>query len=208
MKFHLPYLKGQIGFTLIELSIAMTLLALIAMTLYGAFFLGHRAVEKSQIRSAESQRARATADLLSGYIRSAYPYRASPQGPAILFNGRDNQLEFVSALSLAMGGRGMAKISIAWEGEGDGKGPLTLVEEVPMRGAAGGGYKNSVVLSQEVRNFRIEYLAPRTEEERWVEQWDGNEQKGLPRAVRLSHLGESGEEVQRVFPIMMSVLAP
>lgn len=189
----------------------MTLLALIAMTLYGAFFLGHRAVEKSQIRSDEGQRLRSAGELLSGYIRSAYPYRARLQSPAILFNGRENQLEFVSALSLGMGGRGMAKISIAWEGEGAGKGPLTLVEETPMRGDAGGGdggYRNSVVLSPEVRNFRIDYLDPRTEEERWVEQWDGNEQKGLPRAVRLSHLGERGEEIRMVFPIMMSVLTP
>src|SRR3990167_2147741 len=73
VKSQISNFKSQIGFTLIEVTIAITLLALIAMTLYGAFYLGHRAVEKSQARSDESQKIRSREDLLAGYIRSAYP---------------------------------------------------------------------------------------------------------------------------------------
>src|SRR3972149_3660134 len=94
-----PKSKIENGFTLIEVTIAITLLALIAMTLYGAFYLGHRAVEKSQARSDESQKIRSREDLLAGYIRSAYPVRFSRQTPEIYFSGQENRLEFVSALS-------------------------------------------------------------------------------------------------------------
>ena len=189
----------------------MTLFALMAMILYGAFYLGHRAVDKAQIRSEESQRLRSVVDLLAGYIRSAYPYRPSLKDPSIFFSGEENRLTFVSALSSGMGGRGMSEVSISWGGEGDGSGLLTLVEKIPVRVESeddSGGYRNSVVLGQGVRGFRIEYLEPQSEEERWVEQWDGRERKLLPRAVRLKHRGERGEEIQWVFPIMMSVLAP
>ena len=203
--------KSQIpnGFTLIELTIAITLLALIAMTLYGAFYLSQRAVEKSQSRSEESQRLRAAGDLLAGYIRSAYPFRDSRQDQSIRFSGRVDSLTFVSALSSGMGGRGLSQVTISWEGEGNGL--LTLAEEIPLRlegQGEGGGYRNSIVLGQGIREFRIDYLDPQGEEENWVDQWDGIEKRVLPRAVRLSYRGERGEEVQLVFPIMMSILVP
>lgn len=203
--------KIQKGFTLIEVTIAMTLLALMVMILYGAFYLSHRAVEKAQARSEESQRVRSVGDLLAGYIRSAYPYRFSLQDPAIFFSGAENRLTFVSALSSGMGGRGMSEIIISWDGEGEGAGLLTLEEEIPVRLEGqedGAGYRNKVVLNQGVRGFRIDYLDPQSEEERWVEQWDGRERKVLPRAVRMNLRGERGEEINWVFPIMMSVLAP
>ena len=211
MKSQISNFKSQIGFTLIEVTIAITLLALIAMTLYGAFYLGHRAVEKSQARSDESQKIRSREDLLAGYIRSAYPYRPSREVPSVFFSGQEDRLSFVSALSSGMGGRGLSEVTISWEGGEDGTGLLTLEEKIPLRlGGEGdnGGYRNSVVLGQGVRGFRIDYLGLQGGEENWVDQWDGKERKALPRAVRLSHQGEKGEEIQQVFPIMMSVLTP
>ena len=205
MKSQNPKSKIQSGFTLIEVILAITLLSLVTMILYGAFYVGQRAVEKSEARTRESQRLRAGGELLAAYIRSAYPYRSSLKDPAIFFSGEESRLEFISALSSGMGGRGMAKVIVQ---EADGI--LTLEEEIPARlnGQGGEGYRNSVVLSQGVTGFRIDYLDPRSEEERWIEQWDGKEQKALPRAVRLSHRGQRGEEIQWVFPIMMRVLAP
>lgn len=211
MRIQIPKSKIQNGFTLIELTIAITLLALMAVTLYGAFYLSQRAVEKSQTRSEESQRLRAAGDLLAGYIRSAYPYRDSRQNQSIRFSGQVDSLTFVSALSSGMGGRGMSRITISWAGGEDGNGLLTLVEEIPLRlegQGEGEGYRNSIVLGQGIREFRINYLDPQGEDENWVDQWDGTEKRVLPRAVRLSYRGERVEEVQSVFPIMMSVLAP
>jgi len=204
-------LKSQIGFTLVELTIAMTLLALMAVILYGAFYLGQRAVEKGQARAEESQRVRSVEEVLAGYIRSAYPYRPSPRDPSIFFSGEENGLTFVSALSLGMGGRGMAEIIISWDGEGDGAGQLTLGEEVPLRlegESSAEGYRNRVVLGERVTGFRIEYLDPQGNEGQWVNQWDGKEKRSLPRAIRLTQRGKRGEEIRWVFPVMMSVLAP
>ncbi len=106
----------------------------------------------------------------------------------------------------------MSEITISWEGEGSGTGLLALEEKIPVRlesEGENGGYRNSVIFGQGIRRFSIDYLDPQSgEEERWVDQWDGKERKALPRAVRLRYQGDNGEEVQWVFPIMMSVLAP
>ncbi|MBF8254302.1 MAG: Prepilin-type N-terminal cleavage/methylation domain-containing protein, partial [Deltaproteobacteria bacterium] len=99
------------GFTLIEVVLALSIFALMAAILYGAFALGHTAVEKSDANSTRNQKQRAIADLLGGYIRSTFPYRDSPQEQSIFFDGESDGLTFISAYSQGMGGRGMAKIS-------------------------------------------------------------------------------------------------
>ncbi len=202
-------LETQEGFTLIEVMIAMTLLVLLTLVLYGALDVGHKAVEKAEARSEQSQKLRLSGELLAAYLRSAYPYHVSPNDPAIFFSGEETSLSFVSALSLGLGGRGMSEIEISWDGEAGGSGNLTLEEQMPVRLTGGGtGYHNSLVLRQNISDFHIEYLDPQSEDEHWVEQWDGAEQRILPRAVRLSYKTVGGERSRSVFPIMMNVLAP
>ena len=205
--------RPQKGFTLIEVMLAMTIFALMSTVLYGAFSLGHSAVEKSQRSFEKNQKLRAVDELLGSYIRSAYPYRASPQGATILFVGEQADLTFVSSFSLAMGGRGMAKVRLFWEGNEKRAGVLRLEEETPVRvpseegNEAHEGLSNRLVVREGVKEFRITYLDPQSDEEKWEERWDARERNALPRAVRLNYLTEEGREVQWVFPVMMNLLA-
>jgi general secretion pathway protein J len=200
------------GFTLIEVVLALSIFALMGAILYGAFSLSHSAVEKSQASFERNQKLRSFTDLLGSYIRSAYPYRQSAQDTTVFFDGQEDQLTFISSLSLAMGGRGMSKIRIAWEGAEKGEGPIQLEEEVPVRFNASadhfpGGLRNDVVVQERVKELRFAYLDPKSEDEKWEERWDGGEKLALPRAVRLSYRNREGKEVRWVFPVMISVLA-
>jgi general secretion pathway protein J len=205
--------KSPKGFTLIEVILAMTIFALMGTVLYGAFSLGHSAVEKSQRSFENNQKLRAVDELLGSYIRSAYPYRSSPQDAALLFAGEEAEVTFVSSFSLAMGGRGMAKVRLFWEGNEKRTGVLRLEEETPVRVVSeegdGGheGVRNGVVVREGVKEFRITYLDPQSDEEKWEERWDAKERNTLPRAVRLNYLTEEGRKVQWVFPVMMTLLA-
>jgi general secretion pathway protein J len=203
--------QGAAGFTLIEVVLALTIFALLATILYGAFALSHSALAKSQNGAARSQAQRATADLLGSYIRSAYPYRSSPQEQTIYFEGESDSLSFISAYSHGLGGRGIAKIQIAADENDSGGSPLRLEEVTPVRingDELATGQNLRVVLRQRVGKFRIAYLDPQAEEEIWQERWDGQERRTLPRAVRFTFEAESGAEVRWIFPIMMVVLAP
>ncbi|HEY3306701.1 MAG TPA: prepilin-type N-terminal cleavage/methylation domain-containing protein [Candidatus Binatia bacterium] len=207
-----PKSKIDGGFTLIEVTIAITLLALIVLMLYGSFYLGERAMAKAQERSDQSQSLRSFEEFLAAYIHSAHPYRPTTRDPAVYFIGDDRSVEFVSSLSTGLGGRGMAKIRIAADSAGSSGATLTLDEEMPVRmsdkglGSGGGGYRNSIVLAAGLRSFRIEYLDPQSENENWVDEWDGRQRRALPRAVRLSFHGDRRNEVRWVFPIMIGVL--
>lgn len=205
-------IKNRSGFTLIEVTIAITLLTLIVLMLYGSFYLGERAIAKAQARSDQSQSLRTFEEFLAAYIHSAHPYRATTRDPAVYFIGDDRSVEFISSLSNGLGGRGMAKVRIAADSAGSSGATLTLEEEMPVRvsdkelGGGGGGYRNSIVLAEGLRSFRIEYLDPQSEDEHWAEEWDGRQRRALPRAVRLSFRGDKGNEVRWVFPIMIGVL--
>jgi hypothetical protein len=149
-------------------------------------------------------------DLIGGYIRSSYPYRVSPQDPAVYYAGEAERLTFVSSYSLAAGGRGMAKIHLSWGGSGETEGVIRLEEEVPVRfdedpGEA--GQRHSIVLQERVKTFQLAYLDPQSDEERWEERWDAAEKRMLPRAVRLSYRSASGRDIRWVFPVMVAVLA-
>jgi prepilin-type N-terminal cleavage/methylation domain-containing protein len=204
-------LRSPVGFTLVEVILALTIFALMGTILYGAFSLGHRAVEKSHATFDKNQKLRSAGDILGSYIRSSYPYRASSQDRSVFYLGEESDLVFVSSFSLAMGGRGMAKIHLTWESDGPHEGILLLKEEIPLRlneDTGSTGLVNSIALQHGVKEFRLAYLDSQSEEENWLERWDGQERKMLPRAVRLSYREASGQEIRRVFPVMMSVLAP
>jgi general secretion pathway protein J len=206
--------RSENGFTLVEVILAMTIFALMTTILYGAFSLGHSAVEKSQRSFERNQQLRAVDELLGSYIRSAYPYRYSPQAAAIFFTGDPAELAFVSSFSLAMGGRGMAKVRLFWEGDESRAGALRLEEETPVRvqseEADEGqpeGLRSGMVVRAGVKELRMTYLDPQSDEEKWEEHWDAKEKNSLPRAVRLDYRTEEGREVRWVFPVMMNLLA-
>jgi hypothetical protein len=64
-----------------------------------------------------------------------------------------------------------------------------------------------MVIREGVKEFRISYLDPQSEEEKWEERWDAGERNGLPRAVRLEYRTVDGGESRWVFPVMMNLLA-
>ena len=199
------------GFTLIEVVLALTIFALLGTILYGVFALSHSAFAKSQNAAARSQAQRSTADLLASYVRSAYPYKNSPQDQAIYFDGDSESLAFVSAYSHGMGGRGLAKIQIRADEDDGGQSSLSVEEVTPLNVAGDvvvPGQALRVVLQARINKFRLAYLDPEAEEETWQEEWDGQEKRMLPRAVRFSFTDEGGNEVRWIFPIMMVVLKP
>jgi general secretion pathway protein J len=205
-------IQNSFGFTLIEVTIAITLLSLIVVMLYGSFYLGERAMAKAQARSDQSQAVRTFEELLAGYVHSAYPYHASVRNLAVYFIGDDRSVEFVSSLSVGLGGRGMAKVRVSSELVGNQGATVTLEEEMPVRVSekdqgGGGGYSNSLVIAEGLRGFRIEYLDSASENESWVDEWDGRQLRALPRAIRLVYHDEGGREVRRVYPIMIKMLA-
>jgi len=198
------------GFTLIEVVLALAIFALMAAILYGAFSLSHSAVEKSEANSTRNQKQRAITELLGNYIRSTFPYKESAQDQTVFFTGESDSVTFVSVYSQAMGGRGMAKIHLSTEEDGDHQIALKVEEIAPVRISAevgATGQSHGLLLQADMREIRFAYLEPQAEDEKWEDRWDGAERRMLPRAVGISFLNANGEAVRWIFPVMMTVLA-
>jgi len=221
--------ENQRAFTLIEVMLAFALLALMLLILYSSFALGSRAEERVAVRIKANEKIRAVEGLLAGYIRSAYPYRNAPGSVGVVFSGTEQKLSFVSALSVLIGERGLASITISFTRDEEGNGALVLQESLPVRLGGGqneeegeananevrvvesgneevGGITNEVVLAEKLTGAAISFLEVTEDAEEWFSDWDGTQRQGLPKAVRIILEAQEAEPVEWVFPIMIRVL--
>ena len=228
--------KDQQGFTLIEVVLAFTLLALMLLILYSSFALGSRAEERVAVRIDANEKIRTVEGLLAGYIRSAYPYRQATGQAGIVFAGEEEKLNFISAVSALSGERGLASITISFESDEQGNGILKLQETLPVRLGGGEdeegsegqksvtlsrelqsadspleavgeeGITNEVVLAEKLTRVQISYLEVTEDTEEWLSEWDGTQKQQLPRAVRIILEAKGVEPAEWVFPIMVRLL--
>src|SRR5437867_2079247 len=88
------------GFTLIELVLALSILAIMITVLFGGLRMGLRAWQRGEDRAAILQRARSMAQLIEEALGGTYGYAGLvEQGaatPVIFFKGQSERLSFVT----------------------------------------------------------------------------------------------------------------
>src|SRR2546428_10853465 len=99
-------MKARAGFTLLEVVLALTALALVAAICYGAFHLGIRAVERGEVAVVTAQRLRVASDVLIRQLKSAvvYTVRSEDEEDFPYFIGSAAALTFVTAAGASGGG--------------------------------------------------------------------------------------------------------
>jgi len=191
------------GFTLLEVVLAMSSLAMLTAIIYGAFHLGTRALEKGQNAVVTSQRLRATNDVLVRQIKSAvaYPARNQDEGAFWYFRGTPSTMQFVTAAGL-QGGGGQVEVTYAIE---DGprcgsSSPCLLLTENPHispdslgKGRVDRAGARSAVLLDGFTHMSFDYWDP---DERdppgYAPRWNPFDHDRLPPAVRISVDGLPG----------------
>ena len=114
------------------------------------------------------------------------------------------ELTFVSSFSLAMGGRGMAKVRVFWEGDEKRsrrvaawkkKRQCVFKAKKTMKGMK--ALETAIVVREGVKEFRMSYLDPQGDEAKWEERWDAKEKKYTAAgcAARLSYGGRPGRSM-------------
>ena len=106
----------QTGFTLLELLIAMTLLGMILVLLFGGLRLGVRSWDASQRQVDTLNSVRSVENFLRREMSLAYPYLwKNAPGQRVAFLGERNKLSFVAQLPSRVGGGGLNVISVELE---------------------------------------------------------------------------------------------
>lgn len=89
--------SGKAGFTLLELLISMTILALIFIAALGAIQVGSKSWESGEQRAEANQRIRTLVDGLARELTMIYPLRVKEQDKDVIaFHGRSDSLAFAT----------------------------------------------------------------------------------------------------------------
>jgi prepilin-type N-terminal cleavage/methylation domain-containing protein len=199
------------GFTLLEVVLAMVILALMSAICYGAFHVAIRAVERGEVAVVTAQRLRSATDVMIRQVKStvAYPVQNEDEDVYPFFVGQPQSMTFVTANGL-LGGGGLARVRYYVQPD-----PLALVlEEDPYFSPADLGEMQpdepglaAAVLLDGFRGLQFQYLLDDGADLEWRNDWDGYEEDLLPSAVRIMIEGLPGLELDvwgQEIPIMVT----
>lgn len=101
-----PRSRATDGFTLLEVILALTALAMLTGICYAAFSLATRAVERGANAVVTEQRLRAVTDVIMRQVKSAVPYplRDADTGIVPYFHCTPQSLSFITAIGQLSGG--------------------------------------------------------------------------------------------------------
>jgi prepilin-type N-terminal cleavage/methylation domain-containing protein len=176
------------GFTLLELLLAMTAFALIAVIVGGAMRLGYSSREKGEKKIEATERLRRTVDVLSAQIESFLPLPDDGnEGTAGFFQGDRKSLSLPTSYSLWQGQRGYVVATYSVASGGAGEESLFVSEKI-----VGMETENKTLLLTGTR-IEFAYLEKglTTRDDRWVDQWADPDT--IPEKIRV-HLICDGQD--------------
>lgn len=194
--------ESESGFTLLELAVAVTLVALMAVGLWAVLQVSIRSWSRGTEYVDANQRHRSIMDLVRKQMAStcALYTKADPmQGevPHIVFDGTDTGLRFISLNSLRFHeSPGLTVVS--YEIAQDSNGSYALVErEQPYLGYAPDEMRiqesEATLIFADLSSCVFEYYDPGDDQNpaRWVTEWDGKDLGRLPAAVSLTMMSRT-----------------
>jgi general secretion pathway protein J len=168
--------------TLLEVLVAITILAVIVVVLVASLRVGVQAWEAGERRAATQQEVRAVIELLTEALSTAYPYRGRfGEGleRVVLFEGDREEVRFVTTAAPLLLDAPAAPFHAVTLRHTDG-GELRLVERLVPTDEPFGDTP-SIVLSRAVTGLTLEY---RDDQGAWQSHWEKSH-NALPTAVRV-----------------------
>jgi len=170
------------GFTLLELLISITMLALITGIMGWTLSMAHRTLDKGERKIHYLERVKVSFSLVESQIQSLFPYQYDDEGEKkLFFSGGKDKLMFSSNYSLWRGTRGNTFVTYDIQTNEKGKQFLRITEQI-----IGLEAKNETILFDDCTSINFEYFLKNAfEEGKWVEEWPADE-KGLPDKIKIN----------------------
>lgn len=175
-------MKHETGFTLLELLVAMTLLAFLSVGLMAGLRYGAEIWRKSQDKNLDTNAMRLAQKTLADNLARAYPRLivASPEDSHIDFDGTRDRMTF---LSTAASGTGhiMRDTLVA---ESHGKELALDISATPELGVAGAPIWSKALL-RHLAAVEFSYFGTTVDEKQPVWHSDWRNQRSLPHLIRV-----------------------
>jgi general secretion pathway protein J len=186
------------GFTLLELTVALVLLALMSAVIYGALGLAGKGVDRGEAKVDATANMRLAQEFLRAQLEMQHPLRMRKvQEFPLLFAGERDQVRYAAPLParVAAGGIWYYRISVASD---DARSPLVLERITPdVNGASVPDFvePERSILAEGIAEIRFGYFgrdANATDDTApsWRDRWD-NPQR-LPLLVRIDVTPKQG----------------
>lgn len=196
---------GEAGFTLLELLIAMTLLGLLMVLLFGGLRFGARVWERSEAHTTDLDDIRIAQTFIRSEIEQAYPLLvlADPLHPHIDFDGAADAVRFLASAPTGIASAGRVHIDLRAVSQ-DGGTVLMVKARPELSWDDTPGATHAEVLLTGVRSLSFSYFGSENPDApaRWQDIWTNR--LHLPRLVRLRVAFEPGDK--RIWPEL--VIAP
>jgi general secretion pathway protein J len=193
-----PWCHRARGFTLVELTVALVLMALMAALMFGSLSFAGRSWDGGEGKATEVNEMRQTEEFLRGQLTSQFPLRARKIVDFPLrFSGDRNEIRYAAALPTRVAEGGVYYFRLAVVREGD-KSRLVQERVIPDPDATtdlefrDGGRS---VLAEGIDEMKIQYYgrdagAADTEAPTWRDRWDDKQR--LPQMVRIDVVPKKG----------------
>ena len=188
------------GFTLLELLVAITLMGLVLVALYGGLRVGMNSWESGETRAEAVNRQRSVQEFLRRQLaQSVTVHVANERGERLVrFAGQANAIEFVAPLLAYLGQAGLYWIRL--EGR---EGQLRMLWRPYLTADAEAGELQETVLLEGVTTMEWAYFGVERDEEpqpQWRSTWTSAMRR--PWLVRLNLTVE-----QQVWPDLVTALS-
>ena len=177
-------MKRARGFTLLEVLIALAIVGLLLTIAFGGLRVAMVAWTRGEDRAEAHQHVRSVAFTLTRALGAAYPYRgAKGEAPesVMLFTGAEQKLEFVTQsppLPLQAPIAFTAVVISLESGEEQG----LVVRERALPNREPFTKAEIVMRDPSVTSLAFKFL---NDEGDWVDTWDGQELRTIPRGIQL-----------------------
>ena len=174
------------GFTLIELVLALSIVAIMVTILFGGLRVGLRAWQRGEARAATLQHSRSMTQLLDEALGGIYPYMGlTEQGtvtPVIYFKGEADRVYFVTVSPPVPLAATIPFVAITLAMD-TGSVPGLAIREKAMPNFDPFEPIAPIVVDPTIAGVKFRYLRDAGS---WEEAWDSVEERTVPRAIEVT----------------------
>jgi prepilin-type N-terminal cleavage/methylation domain-containing protein len=193
------------GFTLIELVLALSIVAIMVTMLFGGLRVGLRAWQRGEERAAELQHSRSMTQLLEQSLAGTYWYLGridQIQGsPVLLFKGEAERLNFVTVSPPLPLPAPIPFVAVTLSVDA-GTAPGLAIREKALPNFDPFEAVAPSVVDPTIASIRFRYLRIGAG---WEEAWDSAEERALPTAVEVTVTPAADGRGAQPQPIIITV---
>ena len=194
------------GFTLLEMLIALSIVAALLAILLGGLRVGLAAWRQGDERAEAHQHLRSVAELLTRSVAGIFPYRMAPPAggsPVVQFQGEERRLAFVTLAPPFPLASSIAFTAVSFTHEG-GERPGLAVREKVLPNTDPFEVETPTLVDPSITDLTFRYLRPGGE---WEARWDGATEGGLPQAVEIRLTTQLNGRVEPFPPLTVTLRA-